>query len=494
MRYALDSDGSEFSAFEQNNQVSSNDTEFQSTNSDDDIFHWGDEDESETGSDYFEDENANEDPVDVAARQRVPVRLNTTDDSETYPIPSGLAPIIHKIDGRGRPKVKNKRYKLSNIDKRFLIHARAKNPIRGVASIRFELCSEINKIKNTRAWPSLLTIQRFYKKWNSDECIFRDRRLKLSGSGPKEDYVVNDNFLDKLEKTIESTPMGFKTDLAKILECSISAVTKGLKKLGFRGYVIRKVQRLQPRHHEERLRYCHRMIELADRYKECTYDTDEFYMDSSKRHFWTRYLRYYARGREMVPAIAYEQASCAKNGPRIMVWCAVKYNTLLWYIWPKGSRINSQTYIEMLEKEFFGAGHFKEGDVLQQDGCSSHVSKATMAYLATKTDNLISKNNNKWGSVSNFPEYPACSPDHAVCDFGIFPAVKRDIFKILPINCSYEQAVDCVTEVLTKYSQDKAFINACIDGKTKRYQECIDRNGGLFEPWRKKNKKKKNQA
>ena len=118
--------------------------------------------------------------------------------------------------------------------------------------------------------------------------------------------------------------------------------------------------------------------------------------------------------------------------------------------------------------------------------------KKTMAYLGTKTDNLISKNNNKWGLFSNFPEYPACSPDHAVCDYGIFPAVKRDIFKILPLNCTYEQAVDCVNQVMTKYSKDKAFINACIGGKMKRFQECIDRQGGLFEPWRKKNKQKQN--
>ena len=495
----LESEGSEYSAQEISVQVPDVEFYFMETLVSDDEISIDDEDlaevELQTGDNrhivYINDE----DPMATAARHQVPIPiLNSTfasDSSNNFPIPSGRHPVETVKKSKGRPKEPKKLHKLTNTDRRFIIHAHILDPSRSIASIRYELFHVRLQIKNIRLWTCKTTFGRIIIRWNNG--IFRDRRFKLDGSGPKSDYVVTDEFCAALKLLVDEFPFGPKKNYAKVIGCSEYAVTQGLKKLKLKGYAVRKVQRLKPHHYEARMKYCARMLIYGAQFHRVKWDTDEFYLNTAKRIFWSRHVRYWAGGIDMVPEWVHKMNANAQNGPRLMVWVAVMYNRLVWYIWPEKSRINSESYCEMLEKNFFIPGVFDpENHVLQQDGSSSHVSQKTMRYLELKTDKIISLNNTKWTNPDcPFPEFPACSPDLAVCDYGIFPSVKREIWKVLPVNCTWQQAKECTESVLQKFAEDPGFINRCIDGQTKRYHECLARNGGIFEPWRKKNKKSK---
>ena len=90
----------------------------------------------------------------------------------------------------------------------------------------------------------------------------------------------------------------------------------------------------------------------------------------------------------------------------------------------KGSKINSQTYQEIVENTYlvdcldhFGPNHY----VFQQDGATSHAANATQAYLDDNCPSFIKK-----------ADWPANSPDLNPLDYFIWGYLQREVDKKKP--------------------------------------------------------------
>ena len=164
MRYGLESDSSEYTAHEISIQVPNEDSFFVVPLRSDDEISIDEDDLAEMGMEI--DENLEyEDPVVTAARYRVPIPfmnstfLNSSNHSIEVPVPSGRQLEKSVKKGKGRPKAAKKYYKMTNADRRFIIHSTILDPTRSISSIRHELFHVRLQIKNNRLWASKQTLE-----------------------------------------------------------------------------------------------------------------------------------------------------------------------------------------------------------------------------------------------------------------------------------------------------------------------------------------------
>ena len=206
--------------------------------------------------------------------------------------------------------------------------------------------------------------------------------------------------------------------------------------------------------------------------------------------------RFYARDITLVPRKFYEQAAQSQSGARVMIWAGFRYGKLVWHIFPKGQKINSEVYMEMLENTLFNGAfeagdpnnpelRFENGDIFQQDGLRLHTTDEVMKYLSSKTQLIISQ---KSGFHSELPEWPVASPDLTVPDFALWPALRRVLAKEMPKG--REALIDCINNTLQGFANNPEFLNRAVESAPMRIDECLKQNGGLFERYIKKSKKK----
>ena len=350
------------------------------------------------------------------------------------------------------------------------------------------------KVTNLRKWTPLCNFQYVIRKWDK-EGVVRDKRKKQSTSGPNEPTVMTPTFLKKLEELVDKYPTAPQRVNAVQMEASVGTINAGIKKLKYKAYRLRKCTMLNERQIQTRIKFCNSMKNKDVEFFKRIWWTDECYIMENKRMVNSKNTRFYARDITLVPRKFYEQAAQSQSGARVMIWAGFRYGKLVWHIYDKGKKIDSEVYMEMLEKTMFD-GSFEsgtystethsndDGDIFQQDGLILHTSPRVMEYLASKTNLIISQ---KSGFHSELPEWPVSSPDLTLADFALWPALRRVLAKEMPQG--KEGLINCINKTMQSFADNPEFSNKAVESTPIRISECLKRNGGLFERLMKRKKK-----
>lgn len=412
------------------------------------------------------------------------LELTCTYEKGYVPFPSGYGAQQQPTIPR-HPKTKkyHRYYTLQDKDNQFIIQSHIRDPNRTIGSIRYDLMHNLLKITNKRKWTPSRNFNNVIYQWEKGHGI-RDRRKKQSTSGPNEATVLTPAFMKKLDELVEKYPSASQAVYSAHMEASVGSINAGIKKLRYKAYRLRKCTMLSEKHIRSRLKFCNSMRDKDAEFWKKVWFTDECYIMENKRMVNSKNVRFYARDITLVPRKFYEQASQSASGARVMIWAGFRHGRLVWHIYEKGTKIDSEIYMKMLEDTLFN-GSFEKDDVFQQDGLRLHTSPEVIDYLATKTENIISQKS--WFS-SDLPEWPACSPDLTLADFALWPAMRRVIAKEMPVG--RVALIACINKTLQGFADNPDFLNRAVESTPIRINECIQQNGGLFERYMKKSKKK----
>ena len=80
------------------------------------------------------------------------------------------------------------------------------------------------------------------------------------------------------------------------------------------------------------------------------------------------------------------------------------------------------------------------------------------------------------------------SPDLTLADFALWPAMRRELALKMPKG--REALIKCINETLQGFADNPEFLNRAVESTPLRIEECLKNNGGLFERYMKKTKKK----
>lgn len=146
-----------------------------------------------------------------------------------------------------------------------------------------------------------------------------------------------------------------------------------------------------------------------------------------------------------------------------------KDGCLVEHYMPKKTNVNSETYCDILQNHLKPAirskrrGMLSAGVLLQHDNARPHTSKKTTAAIQEMRLQVL--------------EHPPYSPDLAPSDYHLFGPLKKHLGGTK--FSSDEEVKDAVHEWLC--TRPKSFFSAGIHALVKRWQLCIERQGGYVE-------------
>ena len=135
---------------------------------------------------------------------------------------------------------------------------------------------------------------------------------------------------------------------------------------------------------------------------------------------------------------------------------------------PAGQTVNGDCYRSVLRKVLHATrtkrpALHEAGVILLQDNAAPHRKQNVLAAIES------------WGwEILPHPPY---SPDLSPCDFFLFPRIKesmrgRRFGTEDEVNQAYKAGMDAVTKVR---------VGAGIDGLVRRWEKCVEAEGGYFE-------------
>ena len=142
---------------------------------------------------------------------------------------------------------------------------------------------------------------------------------------------------------------------------------------------------------------------------------------------------------------------------------------LIWF--PKGYRLNSADYVEILETKLLPwiKQNFPDGNVtLQQDGAPAHTSRRTQKFLSEQKEHF------RFWSKTMWPPY---SPDANPLDFSFWPHVENKACRRRHPNL--EALKSSVNDVWDNLNPD--YIRNTSEAFHKRIEKIIDAKGGYIE-------------
>nr|ADD24484.1 Transposable element Tc3 transposase [Lepeophtheirus salmonis] len=173
-------------------------------------------------------------------------------------------------------------------------------------------------------------------------------------------------------------------------------------------------------------------------------------------------MRYYATDTSNDPELPL-------HSPKVTVWCAISSTGIIgpWFFEENEVKETDQ-YVNML-KEFFlpRIDELDLGDIwFQQDGATTHTSKAAMAVLTEHfPERLI--------SIMGDLEWPDSSPDLSPCDFYLWGYLKSRVYVNNPSSLP-----DLKANIREEIAKIPAITLARVLANTRnRFVQCID-NGG----------------
>ena len=194
----------------------------------------------------------------------------------------------------------NKRYLLTNDDRKFILESHWSDKKRPIRSIRYELM-KARGVTCVPNWAPIRTCHSVIHKWRQEGTVL-DLRLKKNKKNP---WVVTAEFKENLRILVEENPMGSQRFFSGQLKKSKFAIWKGLKELGMKAYRLRKVQRLKPNHIEGRLEYCKKMLALGAKFLEDIWFVDESYCRLGRLKIISQNCRFYSDCFDLVPCDYY---------------------------------------------------------------------------------------------------------------------------------------------------------------------------------------------
>ena len=188
-------------------------------------------------------------------------------------------------------------------------------------------------------------------------------------------------------------------------------------------------------------------------------------------------IHHYAE-RHHPPNIAFERSMSRE---KVTVWIGISGNGHLFGPFFFNGNVNRQRYLDMLNdfvvpelKQVFPRQ--RQGDFRRawwvQDGAPAHRSRVVRDCLAELFNIRI--------IALNHPvEWPARSPDLTPCDFFLWGHLKGLVYTIPPTDLN--ELRRRITEAVDNVRHDQQIIRQVVRDMERRFQLCIQRNGGHVE-------------
>jgi transposase len=257
--------------------------------------------------------------------------------------------------------------------------------------------------------------------------------------------------------------------MSRKLFISRTSVQRMLKKSGYRSWKDQKRQLLTEATMQKRRERC---LELLERYSDChdadglpVLFTDEKLFTVEQAHNRQNDRRWSRNA----PPKAIRMVQRAVKPKSVMVWAGVGHNLKSpLVIVPQGVKINSDVYLDMLEREVLPwLDEMRVKVVFQQDGAPAHTAKKTQEWFEMVfSDKFIRKN-----------EWPPSSPDLTPPDYSIWDILERDACSVP--HKSVESLISALHRAWERLDQET--INRAVAQFPTRLQACIDAEGGHFE-------------
>ena len=158
---------------------------------------------------------------------------------------------------------------------------------------------------------------------------------------------------------------------------------------------------------------------------------------------------------------------------KIMVSGGVSWNgkAKIHFIDTTKTKVNSENYQKLLEDGLLpDCRHLYPQDnyIFQQDGATSHTSKATQDYLRRKTPDFIKKD-----------QWPPQSPDLNPMDYSIWDSLSEKVYKGRNKKFTEEELKQRITECWEEITLDE--IRKSIGAWKKRLRTVFQQEGGPID-------------
>lgn len=228
-----------------------------------------------------------------------------------------------------------------------------------------------------------------------------------------------------------------------------------------------------------RMSMCRILISKPARYFQRLLVTDEaqFCLQGHLLNRGTNYC--YSRMREGKPKGFY--TTSVQCPTKLMVFAVMSgLDGKLWpFFYPRGTKLNTKTYIQKLQDDVFPALRNHYGDrmfkrlIFQQDGAPCHRSKTTITMLDRTFKHRVLALGAKRGH-----DWSPSSPDLSPLDYYLWSEVKRMVYQH-PMPSSLDELRE---KIETSFSQiDSDTVMKAMMSMPKKAAKCVDAQGDRFE-------------
>lgn len=303
-------------------------------------------------------------------------------------------------------------------------------------------------------------VQRFEEGWDSVEDSPR--------SGRPATTVTRTN-IERVRQALDIDRRVTVRDLADMVGIPLTSVHAILTaELGMSRVVARWVPKLLSDAQQlERVRICRQLLHA--------YRCDEHFLDRivTGDESWFHYSEPESKRQSSVwkardeptPVKAMTAPSAGKQMATVF-WDKEGILLIEWL--PRGTTINSEYYIKVLQKlreaiKTERRGKLTRGVLLQQDNARPHTSQATMAAISDLGFELV--------------PHPPYSPDLAPSDFWLFGQMKE------PLRGHQYSSVQALASAINQWVRGtpREFFAAGIEKLPERWQKCVNLQGTYIE-------------
>ena len=260
--------------------------------------------------------------------------------------------------------------------------------------------------------------------------------------------------------------------IASQLNVSRRSVQRMTKSIGFKAFKRIRVSRRDTNVRAKRKTRCRN---LYDRYsnedvKKIVFtDEKDFTLEIARNR---QNDRVYGARKKELPANRLYHESC-RFTKKVMVSSGVSWNgkTDIYFMDTKNTKVNSECYMKLLDEGLLPdcrRMYPNEDYVFQQDGATSHTSRATQSYLVGSTPSFIKKD-----------EWPPQSPDCNPMDYSVWASLSEKVYSGRKTVFKEEELKDTIRQKWSEISQDE--VRKAILSWKKRLRAVCDQSGGHID-------------
>ena len=184
-----------------------------------------------------------------------------------------------------------------------------------------------------------------------------------------------------MRRSINSDPHQTANDLKRnvpdLQEVHVSSVKRVLNDIGYQARKPRRMPMMTKAHLRKRLQFCHRTKDwTVQQWSEVMWSDESIFLLFQSPNSFVR------RPPNSDPTDPKFTVPCVKHPGSLMVWACMCFNGRggLYFL-PCNSKMNSQTYIGVLDSHLLPFMSIRNTKIFMQDGAPCHTAKATKEWL-----------------------------------------------------------------------------------------------------------------